>query len=368
VIPFVDLGRQHRSLGLELDETLLGAAKRGDFILGEDVGRFEDEFADYCEAKHCVGVNSGTAALQLGLEALGLGPGDEVIAPANTFIASVLPVLKLGATVVLVDCDETGAIDPVQVRQAWTRSTKAVIAVHLYGHPADLDPLQDFCNDARIDLVEDACQAHGARYKGRRVGSFGRFAAFSFYPSKNLGALGDGGALVTADDGLAEKARLLGRLGEEPKGTHRALGWNERLDTLQASILRLKLRHLDAWNERRRAVAAAYADALAGSSVELPGTADWAEHVWHLFVVRSARRDALREALDRSGIGTGIHYPVPLHLQPALATLGYPQGSFPVAEQRAREQLSLPMFAELEPDEVAFVAAEVQAFEAAAAA
>jgi dTDP-4-amino-4,6-dideoxygalactose transaminase len=368
LIPFVDLGRQHRSLGPEFDDTLLSAAKRGDFILGEDVAHFEREFADYCEAKHCVGVNSGTAAVQLGLEALGIGPGDEVIAPANTFIASVLPVLKLGATVALVDCDEAGGIDAAHVRRAWTPATKAVIAVHLYGHPVDVDPLQQFCNDAGIDLVEDACQAHGSRYKGRRVGSFGRFAAFSFYPSKNLGALGDGGALVTADDELAEKARLLGRLGEEPKGTHRALGWNERLDTLQASILRLKLRHLDGWNERRRGIAAAYADGLASAAVGLPSTAEWAEPVWHLFVIRSARRDLLREALGRAGVGTGIHYPLPLHLQPALQGLGYRPGSFPVAEQRAREQLSLPMFAELDPNEVSFVASEVQAFEAAAAA
>lgn len=368
MIPFVDLARQHSSLGLEFERTLLTAARRGDFILGHDVARFEREFADYCEAAHCIGVNSGTAALQLGLEALGIGPGDAVIAPANTFIASILPVLKLGATVVLVDCDEAGRIDPLQVRDAWTPATKAVIAVHLYGHPADLDPLQDFCREAAVDLVEDACQAHGARYRGRRVGSFGRFAAFSFYPSKNLGALGDGGALVTSDDELAEEARLLGSLGERPKGTHLRLGWNERLDTMQASILRLKLRHLDAWNERRRAVAAGYVDALQSAALELPRAEEWAEHVWHLFVVRSRRRDELREALSRTGVETGIHYPLPLHLQPALQGLGYPSGTFPVAERRAREQLSLPMFAELAPAEVESVAAELLAFEASAAA
>ncbi len=368
MIPFVDLGRQHSALGLEFDRALVAAARRGDFILGDDVARFEGEFADYCEAGHCIGVNSGTAALHLGLEALGIGPGDAVIAPANTFIASILPVLKLGATVVLVDCDEDGRIDPVRVREAWTPATKAVIAVHLYGHPVDLDPLQDFCREAGVDLLEDACQAHGARYKGRRVGSFGRFAAFSFYPSKNLGALGDGGALVTNDDELAEEARLLGSLGERPKGTHLRLGWNERLDTLQASILRLKLRHLDAWNERRRAVAAGYADALQPAAVDLPRAEEWAEHVWHLFVVRSRRRDELRDSLTRAGIGTGIHYPLPLHLQPALRALGYPPGAFPVAERRAREQLSLPMFGELEPAEVERVAAELLAFEAAAAA
>ena len=368
MIPFVDLSRQYRSIAGEIDGALLAAAARGDYVLGEDVARFEREFADYCGTRYCVGVNSGTAAIHLGLEALGIGPGDDVLAPANTFIASVLPILRLGANVVLVDCDEGGKIDLASAENARTGATKAVLAVHLYGHPVDIDPLVDWCRDAGVHLVEDACQAHGARYKGRRVGSFGRFAAFSFYPSKNLGALGDGGALVTDDEELAEKARLLGRLGESPKGTHSVLGYNERLDTLQSSILRVKLRHLDSWNDRRREAAQAYEDALAGAAVELPMTERWAEHVWHLFVVRSSRRDLLRGALARAGVESGIHYPVPLHLQPALAHLGYPQGTFPVAERRAREQLSLPMFAEIERSEIASVASEILASEAVAAA
>jgi dTDP-4-amino-4,6-dideoxygalactose transaminase len=346
---------------------LLDAVARGDYILGHDVARFEEEFAAYVGARHCVGVNSGTAALQLGLEALGVGRGDEVVAPANTFVASVLPALKLGADVVLVDCDEaTGLIDAEAAAAAVTDRTRALVAVHLYGHPADMKPLAELCDARRIALVEDACQAHGARYDGERVGTFGRFAAFSFYPSKNLGALGDGGAVTTHDDELAERVRLLARLGEETKGVHVVAGWNERLDTLQAAALRVKLRHLDSWNERRREVAGWYAETLAG--VELPVVAPSAEHVWHLYVVRSPRRDELRAALAEREIGTGIHYPLPLHLQPALrGILRYRAGLFPAAEARAGDQLSLPMYAELERAQVEEVAAAVADFAAVAA-
>ena len=359
MIPFVDLKAQYASIRRELEHELLRAAAEAAYILGEDVPAFEREFAGWIGTGECVGVNSGTAAIQLGLEALGIGPGDEVIAPANTFIASVLPVVKLGAEVVLVDCDEvSGQIDVEAAAEAVTPRTRALIAVHLYGHPADLDRLVELCDARGIALVEDACQAHGALYKGRRVGSFGRFAAFSFYPSKNLGALGDGGAITTDDVDLAALIRLLGRLGEHPKGTHAVAGWNERLDTLHAATLRVKLRHLERWNDARRQVAAWYDELLEG--VTTPVVEQWADPVWHLYVVRSPHRDELRDRLAAAGIGTGIHYPTPLHLPPALRDrLRHEQGAFPNAEARAREQLSLPMYPELERDQVERVAAAV---------
>jgi dTDP-4-amino-4,6-dideoxygalactose transaminase len=358
VIPFVDLRAQYESIRDELDAALLRVAADGNYILGDDVPAFEEEFAAWTGASSCVGLNSGTAAIHLGLDALGIGPGDEVIAPANTFIASVLPVVKLGAEVVLVDCDASGRIDVERAAQAITPRTRALIAVHLYGHPADLDPLVELCDRHGIALVEDACQAHGARYRGRRVGTFGRFAAFSFYPSKNLGALGDAGAVTTNDDQLAARIRVLGRLGEETKGVHSVAGWNERLDTLQAATLRVKLRHLEGWNDRRRRVAAWYAETL--ERVALPVEEQWAESAWHLFVIRTPQRDELRERLTRAGVGTGIHYPLPLHLQPALRDrLRYDEGAFPASEARAREQLSLPMYAELERPAVEEVASLV---------
>ena len=364
-IAFVDLGRQYRSIKEEVDAALLGAVESTQYILGEEVGRFESEFAAYCEAKHCVGVSSGTSALLLAFEALDIGPGDEVIAPANTFIASILPVLKLGARPVLVDCDEqTATIDVAQAAEAVTPRTKAIVAVHLYGQPADLDPLARLCDENGIALVEDACQAHGARYRGRRVGGIGRIAAFSFYPAKNLGAVGDAGAITTNDDELAEEIRLRRDLGQRKKYEHVLAGGNERLDTVHAAVLRVKLRHLDAWNERRRAHAGAYEEVLADTGLQLPETADWAEHVWHLYVVRTPAREELRAAFTDAGIGTGLHYPLPLHMQPALTDLGYSEGDFPVTEAWARELLSLPMFAELERaeiEQVAEVAARVGA-------
>jgi dTDP-4-amino-4,6-dideoxygalactose transaminase len=359
-IRFVDLARQYESIKSEVDAALIAVAESTQYILGEEVDRFEDEFAAYCETRHCVGVASGTAAIQLALEALGVGPGDEVIAPANTFIATILPVLRLGARPVLVDCDpETATIDVAQAAAAMGPQTKALIAVHLFGHPADVDALAEACDSHGVVLVEDACQAHGARYKGRRTGGLGRVAAFSFYPGKNLGALGDAGAVTTNDDELADQLRVLGNLGQRRKYDHVVAGWNERLDTIQAAVLRVKLEHLDRWNDLRREHADAYSEVLAATDLVLPETASWAEHVWHLYVVRSPRRDELAEALRAEGIETGMHYPCPLHLQPALAQLGYSAGEFPVTEAWARELLSLPMFPELEQSEIQQVAAGV---------
>ena len=361
-IRFVDLGRQYQSIKEEVDAALLRAVASTDYILGDEVRQFEDEFASYCGTRHCVGVGSGTAAIQLALEALGISEGDEVIVPANTFIASVLPVLRLGATPVLVDCDETTAtIDVGGVAAALGERTRAVMAVHLYGQPADVDPLRELCAPYEIALVEDACQAHGARYKGQRVGGLGRLAAFSFYPAKNLGAYGDGGAVATNDDELAERIRLLRDLGQERKYVHVVQGWNERLDTIHAAVLRVKLGHLDPWNALRRGHAEAYGAALASSGLEIPAVAPWAEHVWHLYVIRAVERDALKASLAASGIQTGMHYPLPLHRQPALQSLGYAPGQFPVTERWAREGLSLPMFAELTAAEIKTVAKAIAA-------
>ena len=342
---------------------MLAAIASTQYILGEELSRFEEEFAAYCEVAHCVGVGSGAAGIELALEALGVSQGDEVIVPANTFFGTVLPALRLGATPVLVDCDEdTATIDPNRVAAAIGPHTKAVIAVHLYGHPADVDQLNEACDAHRVVLVEDACQAHGARYKGRRTGGLGRIAAFSFYPSKNLGAYGDGGAVTTDDDDLAERIRILRNVGQADKYRHVATGANQRLDTIQAAVLRVKLKHLDRWNELRNSHAAAYRELLASTSVRTPATARWAEHVWHLYVVRAARRDDLQAALEAEGIGTGLHYRLPLHLQPALAQLGHVRGDFPVTEAWADELLSLPMFPELDNAEIERVALAVKAW------
>jgi dTDP-4-amino-4,6-dideoxygalactose transaminase len=360
-IPLVDLGSLHAPLREEIEAAIAGVIDSGEFVLGPDVDRFEAEFASHCEAEHCVGVASGTAALRLAYEALGIGPGDEVIAPANTFIATVLPILELGARPVLVDVDPaTALIDPEAVPSALTPRTRAIVPVHLYGQPADLAPILELAEDRDIAVVEDAAQAHGARYGRRRVGGLGRLGCFSFYPAKNLGALGDAGAVVTNDGELAQRIRLLRNLGESPKHHHETRGHNERLDTMQAAVLRVKLRRLDGWNEARRAVARAYGAALAGLPLRLPVEAAGREHVWHLYVVRSPDRDALHAALRAVGVGVGMHYPVPLHLQPALAGLGYAAGNFPVAEAWAAELLSLPMHPALSEEAIGTVSATIE--------
>jgi dTDP-4-amino-4,6-dideoxygalactose transaminase len=358
-IQLVDLGRQYRSIQEEMDKAILEAVASTQYILGEEVARFEREWAAYCGVAECIGVSSGTAAIQLALEAVGIKPGDEVIAPANTFIASVLPIVRLGAIPVLVDCDpDTAQIDVDLVSTAVTSRTRAVIAVDLYGHPFDAVALQSVCTEHGLVLVEDACQAHGASYDGRPCGSLGDIAAFSFYPGKNLGAYGDGGAVVTDDPELAARVRLLRDLGQREKYVHVVIGDNARLDTVQAAVLRVKLRHLDGWNEQRRRYAATYTEALRGA-VETPTVQPWARPAWHLYVIRSDGRDEIRSHLDGAGISTGMHYPIPLHLQPALQSLGYAEGDFPVTEDWSRRLLSLPLFAELEPEEVDRVVAAV---------
>lgn len=350
-IPFVDLAAQRAALGDELTGAIDAALERGDYILGEDVARFEEEFAAFTGVEHAIGVDSGTSALELILRALDVGPGDEVALPANTFVATALAVTSVGARPVLVDVDDaTALMDPEALREAMTPATRAVIAVHLYGQVADMEAIGRIAADHGAALVEDACQAHGATQHGRRAGTFGAAAAFSFYPAKNLGGFGDGGAVVTGSSEIAERVQLLRNYGQREKYRSDVPGFNRRLDTVQAAALRVKLRHLDSWNERRREHAARYALALSGAEVELPVVAAANESVWHLYVVRVRDRGAVQAGLGERGVGTGIHYPIPVHLQPAFADLGHRVGDFPVAERQAHEILSLPMYAELPED------------------
>ena len=358
-IQFVDLKRQYASIKDEVDRAVIDAIASTQYILGEEVKRFEEEWAAYCGVAHAVGVSSGTAALALAYEAIGIGAGDEVLAPANTFIASILPLVRLGAVPVLVDCDRYGQLDVERAADAVTARTKAIVGVDLFGHPCDADAIRQLCDARGLAFVEDAAQAHGAEYRGRRCGSLADIAAFSFYPGKNLGAYGDAGAVVTDDAKLADAIRVMRDLGQSRKYEHVVIGGNERLDTLQAAVLRVKLRRLDAWNELRRSHAAVYTELLDGA-VLCPAVAEWADPVWHLYVIRTPARDRVRDALTEASIASGMHYPVPLHLQPALASLGHGPGDFPATEAWAESALSLPMFPELERDELERVASAVQ--------
>lgn len=343
-VPFLNLRSPHEEVRSELQQAFERVLDSGWYILGKEVKEFEREFAAYCEAEHCVGVGNGLEALHLILRAYGIGAGDEVIVPSNTYIATWLAVTYAGATPVPVEPDErTYNLDPTKIEAAITPRTRAIIAVHLYGQPADMDAIHAVAKKHGLKVIEDAAQAHGARYKGRRVGSLGDAAGFSFYPGKNLGALGDGGAVTTNDAQLADKVRVLANYGSRIKYHNEGKGFNSRLDELQAAFLRVKLKKLDEWNARRKALAAAYLEALQGSRLVLPFVPDWADPVWHLFVVRTPNRDALQKHLTEYGIGTMIHYPIPPHLQPAYAELGYHEGAFPISERIHREVLSLPM-------------------------
>jgi dTDP-4-amino-4,6-dideoxygalactose transaminase len=355
-VPFVDLAAQQRELERDLQATLHRMLARTDWILGDEVEAFERDFAAYCESDHAIGTDSGLSALELVLRAYGIGPGDEVITAANTFIATALAISHAGATPVLVDVDPvTFALDPHLVDEAITARTKAIVPVHLYGQPAEIDSIRAIADARGLVVVEDACQAHGARYRGRRIGSLGHAAAFSFYPAKNLGAFGDGGAVVTGDAGLRDAVHVLRNYGQREKNVHMVKGFNRRLDTLQAALLRVKLRRLDEWTQRRRSHAALYTELLRSVDVITPSAPRHVEPVWHLYVIRTADRDAVRAALGGEGIETGIHYPLPVHLQPAYAELGRGPGSFPVAETLAGELLSLPMYPELTPELIAEV-------------
>jgi len=362
-IPLVDLHAQYLTIKPEIDAAMQGVIARSAFIGGDEVRQFETEFAAYCEAKACVGVGNGTDALYLTLRALGIGPGDEVITVSHTFIATAEAISLTGARPVFVDVrEDTMLMDPEAVEAAITPRTRALLPVHLYGQPCEMDRLLDLARLHGLKVVEDAAQAHGARWQGRRVGSLGDVACFSFYPGKNLGAYGDGGAVVSQDEDLIRRVRMLANHGRLEKYTHEIEGVNSRLDGLQAAILRVKLRHLDEWNAARRRHAAHYLEALRDSGVGLPVVHPDAEPVWHLFVVRVRERDRLQARLKEQGIATGVHYPLPLHQQPAYAYLGYPQGSFPVTEGLASAILSLPMFAELTEEGVERVVEELRSW------
>ena len=356
-IPFLDLKAPHVELQDALDTTYRRVMDSGWYLLGREVEAFESEFAAYCGVKHCIGVGNGLDALHLILRAMDIGAGDEVIVPSNTYIATWLAVSYAGATPVPVEPDEaTFNIDPERIEAAITPRTKAILAVHLYGQPADMDPINAVARKHGLRVIEDAAQAHGARYKGRRTGSLGDAAGFSFYPGKNLGAIGDGGAVVTNDDAIAARVRVLRNYGSQVKYYNEIKGYNSRLDELQAAFLRVKLACLDEWNARRAVIADVYRGTLAAVGLRLPHVPEWAEPAWHLFVVRVAERSRLTDNLDRQGIGWLIHYPLPPHLQEAYRELDLPVGAFPIAEQMAQEVVSLPMGPHLTPTQASAVA------------
>jgi len=343
-VPFLDLHAAYLELKPEIDASIARVLDSGWYILGPEVEAFEAEYAAYCEAEHAIGVANGLDALHLALLAMGVGPGDEVIVPSNTYIATWLAVSQCGATPMPVEpVDATYNIDPARIEAAITPRTKVILPVHLYGQPADLDPILAIARQHGLRVLEDAAQAHGARYKGRRIGAHGDAVAWSFYPGKNLGALGDGGAVTTNDPELADRIRVLRNYGSRVKYVNEVKGFNSRLDPIQAAVLRVKLRVLDEWNARRRGIAQRYLDGLAGSGLVLPLVPEWAEPVWHLFVVRHPERTALVQRLNEAGVGTLIHYPVPPHLQAAYAEMRFEVGAFPVAERMAGEVVSLPM-------------------------
>lgn len=343
-VPFLDLKPVYEEIGAELDAAVSRVVKSGWYILGEEAEAFEKAYAAYCEVEHCVGVGNGLDALRLSLLAMGVGPGDEVIVPSNTYIATWLAVTQCGATPVPVEPDAaTCAMDPNRIEGVITPRTKVLLPVHLYGHPADMDPLLSLARKYGLKVLEDGAQAQGARYKGRRIGGHGDAVAWSFFPGKNLGAMGDAGGVTTNDPELADKVRVLGNYGSRIKYENEVPGFNSRLDPLQAAILGVKLNHLDRWNGRRGALAERYRAAFQNLPLKVPVTANWAESVWHLFVVRSENRDAFQKHLADCGVGTLIHYPIPPHLQQAYKSMNLPLGAFPIAEEMAKESLSLPL-------------------------
>lgn len=347
-VPFGDLRAQYRAIKSDIDAAVLRVLDSTQFVLGDEVVAFEREFAAYCQTSDSIAVNTGTSALQVALLAAGIGPGDEVITVPFTFVASVAAIEYTGARPVLVDIDPVHyTMDPAAVEAAITPRTKAIMPVHLFGQPADMDPILDIARRRGLVVIEDAAQAHGADYNGRRCGSIGDLAGFSFYPGKNLGAYGEGGGVTTSNAELARKIRLLRSWGEEKRYEHLVRGFNFRMDGIQGAILRVKLRHLDTWTAARQSRAARYREVLAGTEAVLPAVRPGSTHVYHVFAVRLPQRDAWRAHLGEQGVQTGVHYPVPVHLQPAYADLGYGRGAFPVAESVAGEVLSLPLFPEL---------------------
>jgi dTDP-4-amino-4,6-dideoxygalactose transaminase len=362
-VPYLDLPAQMRGIRKEVDAAIARVLDNCSFCLGPEVAQFEKDFARYCGAEHCVGFNSGTSALHVALLLLNIKPGDEVITTPTTFVATSWAISYAGAKPVFVDIeDATFNLDPKLVERAITPRTKAVLPVHLYGHPFDIDPLLEVCRRHQLPLVEDAAQAHGAKYKGKVVGTFGAMSCFSFYPGKNLGAYGEGGGLVTNDAAYAARARSLREHGSTRRYYHDEIGFNYRMEGFQGAVLGVKLKHLEQWTRERRRVALRYHELLAATPLQLPCEAPYAQSAWHLYVVRHPRRDELKAHLDAHRVGCALHYPVPLHLQQAYAHLGYKAGDFPVAEKAARECLSLPIYPEMTDAQVERVASVIKSF------
>lgn len=361
MIPFVDLKAQYASIRTEVNTAIQGVLDSCQFTLGSEVTEFEREFAAYCQGEFGIGVNSGTSALHIALLAAGIGPGDEVITVPFTFVASVAAIHYSGARTVFVDIDpKSFTMDPARVEAAITDRTRAIMPVHLYGQTADMEPILEIARRRGLVVIEDAAQAHGAEYKGRRAGSLGHMGCFSFYPGKNLGAYGEGGMVVTSDPQYARTLRMLRDWGAEKKYHHVLKGYNYRLEGIQGAVLRVKLRHLEAWTEARRAAAGRYDDLLTGSGIPTPTQMPYARHVYHVYAIRTRERQRWHEVLQAGGIQTGIHYPIPVHLLPAYEDLGYKRGDFPHSEQAADEVLSLPMYAELTESQAGVVAAAVR--------
>jgi dTDP-4-amino-4,6-dideoxygalactose transaminase len=364
IVPFVDLKAQYQTIASQMDEAISRVVADADFVLGRDVEVFEREFADFCEAEYAVGVDSGTSALELALRAHGIGEGTEVITVSHTFIATVTSISYTGARPVLVDVDrDTYNIDPGKIEAAITDRTKAVVPVHLYGQSADLDPLLAIARKHDLIVIEDACQAHGARYKGKRVGALADAGCFSFYPGKNLGAYGDAGMVVTNNKETAERIRLLRNYGQPQKYQHVTMGYNRRLDSLQAAVLQVKLQHLDQWNASRQRAARLYDELLEDAEgIRTPYTAEESSHAYHLYVVQHSQRDRLAGYLREQGVATGLHYPTPVHLQPCYDDLGLRSGALPVTEAIASRVISLPMFAEITAEQIEYVCEHIKRF------
>src|SRR5271154_1046046 len=362
-VPYLDLAAQIKSLRKEIDAALALALDNCTFCLGPDVVQFEKDFAKFCGAQHCIGFNSGTSALHVALLLLGIKPGDEVVTTPFTFVATSWAISYCGAKPVYADIDDaTFNLNPALIEKAITPRTKAFFPVHLYGQPFDVDAILKICREHKLPLVEDAAQAHGAKYKGKIVGTFGEISCFSFYPGKNLGAAGEGGALVTNHSDFAARAKSLREHGSTQRYHHDEVGYNYRMEGFQGAVLGVKLKHLEKWTNERRRVAKRYTEMLADTPLQLPREANYAESAWHLYTVRHPRRDELKKYLDENGIGNAVHYPIPLHLQKAYAHLGHKPGDFPVAEKAAREVLSLPIFPELTDAQIQRVVEAVKNF------
>ncbi|MEP7072380.1 MAG: DegT/DnrJ/EryC1/StrS family aminotransferase [Verrucomicrobiota bacterium] len=361
-VPFLDLKAHHAPMRADFEAAIKNVLDSGIYASGPAVQQFEKEFATFCGCTQAIGVGNGTEALWFALLACGVGPGDEVITVPSTFMATAEAITYCGATPVFVDVDErTYTMNPDAIESAVTERTKAIVPVHLFGQCADMDPILEIGRDLDLTVIEDAAQAHGAEYKGRRAGSMGAAGCFSFYPGKNLGALGEAGAVVTNDEKFADIIRVLRDHGQVRKYHHTMIGWNGRMDAIQAALLSVKLRHLEHGNELRRTHARRYSDGFGGSEVKTPLTADYSKHVFHIYAIRVPERDEVMRQLEAKGISTGVHYPVPVHLQEAYAHLGHGTGSFPVAEQIARDFVSLPMYPELSGEQVDYVIESVQA-------